>query len=64
MFLGAIRDSALPDPRDEILIHHVRIDPVSHLFVLERTVPIRDALLHERLAIDRDAVIDPHVLKV
>src|SRR5690349_15683430 len=59
MLLGAIGDWPLADPSDEVLIQDVAGDPAAGLFVLQRRPPVWDALLHVRLLLDRDVLIEP-----
>ena len=55
MLLRAIGRATLTDPRDEILIHHVRRDPTPGARVANRTFPRRDLVLNVRLALFGDA---------
>src|SRR5438445_2706479 len=54
-----IGDSALADPRHEVLVHDMRIDPAPGLLVANRSVPVRDALLAERLHLLGHPVEEP-----
>src|SRR5262249_36181153 len=49
ILLGAIRDAALPDPGDDVLVDHVARNPASAL-ILDRADPGRNRVLHVRLA--------------
>src|SRR5215475_2114384 len=59
MLLGAVGDRPLADPGDEVLVHDVRGGPASGDGVLDRAVPVRDAVLRERLLLVRHAVEEP-----
>src|SRR5262249_51345878 len=50
---------ALTHPRDEVLVHDVRLDPAPGLRVFDRTIPPRDALLVERLHLFGDTIEEP-----
>src|SRR5229473_2517193 len=51
---------ALPDPGDEILVHHVAGDPAAGIGIGDRPLPGRDGVLHIRLALARHAAEMPH----
>src|SRR5262249_30037277 len=58
ILLGAVRDGALADPGDDVLIDHVARDPAPAL-VLDRAMPGRDRSLLVGLALLGYARVEP-----
>src|SRR5215510_9223154 len=68
VLLGPVSEGTLAHPGDEILVHYVRGNPASRARLVNRAVPVRDAVLRERLHLVRHPVEEPadaqHVLVV
>src|ERR1043166_1463915 len=68
VLLGPVRNGTLAHPGHEVLVHYVRGDPAPRLRLVDRAVPVGDALLSERLHLVWHPVEEPsdaqHVLVV
>src|SRR6185503_21249012 len=59
VLLRAVGDGALADPGDEVLVHDVRGDPAVGQRVLDRAVPVGNAVLLVGLHLVRHAIEEP-----